>query len=193
MAKYIALSSSFPAALNSQASPPGAYWNALQPLQPRDAKAGKPEMKTTENCQILHHWSNCLVRRQRLAPGEVTPWHLDPFHRVIVVLSGDLVNVESREGGEAELWKITAGEVHWVEPNDRIHRAVNVGKETFEEVVTFFLDRPDAVPQPEEHSKQPRRVRSRLNGSAATRVKVPRPAAEVAARVRIASGCAYLG
>jgi hypothetical protein len=27
---------------------------------------------------------------------------------------------------------------------------VNVGKETFEEVVTFFLDHPEAVPQPEE-------------------------------------------
>jgi hypothetical protein len=31
-----------------------------------------------------------------------------------------------------------------------VHRAVNVGKEVFEEGVTFFLDRPDAVPQPEE-------------------------------------------
>lgn len=41
------------------------------------------------------------------------------------------------------------GEVDGSEPSDRIHRAVNVGKEIFEEVVTFFLDRSDAVPQPE--------------------------------------------
>ena len=45
------------------------------------------------------------------------------------------------------------GEVDWSEPSDRVHRAVNVGKEVFEEVVTFFLDRPDAVPQPEDSSK----------------------------------------
>lgn len=45
------------------------------------------------------------------------------------------------------------GEVDWVEPTERIHHAVNVGKEVFEEVVTFFLDRSDAVPQPAEDSK----------------------------------------
>jgi hypothetical protein len=44
------------------------------------------------------------------------------------------------------------GEVDWVEPTDRTHRAVNVGKEVFEEVVVFFLDRSDAVPQPEDDS-----------------------------------------
>ncbi len=70
-----------------------------------------------------------------------------------VVLSGDLLNVEFRDGGETQPWKVTVGEVNWVEPSDRIHRAVNVGKKTFEEVVTFFLDRPDAMPQPEGDSK----------------------------------------
>ncbi len=103
--------------------------------------------------QVLHHRGNYLVRRQRLAPGEATPWHRDPFHRVTVVLSGDLVNIEFRDGGETQQWKVTVGEVDWVEPSDRVHRAVNVGKEPFEEVVTFFLDRPDAEPQPEDESK----------------------------------------
>ena len=105
---------------------------------------------TINNQQILHHRGNYLVRRQRLAPGEATPWHRDPFHRVTVVLSGDLLKIEFRDGGETLPWKITVGEVDWSEPTDRIHRAVNVGKEIFEEVVTFFLDRPDADPQPEE-------------------------------------------
>ena len=53
--------------------------------------------------------------------------------------------------GEAQSWKISVGEVDWVEPSDRVHHAVNVGKEVFEEVVTFFLDRPEA-PQPEADS-----------------------------------------
>jgi quercetin dioxygenase-like cupin family protein len=103
--------------------------------------------------QVLHHRGNILVRRQRLAPGEATPWHRDPFHRVTVVLSGDLLNIEFRDGGETLPWQVTVGEVDWPEPNDRVHRAVNVGKQLFEEVVTFFLDRPDAVPQPPDGSE----------------------------------------
>jgi hypothetical protein len=57
-----------------------------------------------------------------------------------------LLTIEFRDGGEPQSWKITVGEVDWVEPGDRVHRAVNVGKEVFEEVVTYFLDRPDAMP-----------------------------------------------
>lgn len=106
-------------------------------------------MKTLGNVEILHHRGNYLVRRQRLAPGEASPWHRDPFHRVTVVLSGDLLKIEFRDGGESLEWKVSVGEVDWSEPSDRVHRAVNIGKEVFEEVVTFFLDRSDAVPQPE--------------------------------------------
>jgi len=83
--------------------------------------------------ELLHHHGNYLVRRLRLAPGEATPWHRDPFHRVTVVLRGDVLDIEFRDGGETQAW--------------------NVGKETFEEVTTFFLDHPEAVPQPEEESE----------------------------------------
>ena len=60
-----------------------------------------------------------------------------------MVLSGDLLNIEYRDGGETPLGKITVGEVDWSEPSDHFHRAVNVGQEVFEEVITFFLDRSD--------------------------------------------------
>lgn len=76
-----------------------------------------------------------------------------PFHRVTVVLSGDLLNIEFRDGGKTLPCTVTAGEVDWSEPSTRVHRAVNVGKQVFEEVVTFFLDRPDAVPQPRADSE----------------------------------------
>jgi quercetin dioxygenase-like cupin family protein len=109
-------------------------------------------MAQTGDQQVLHHRGNYLVRRQRLLPGEATPWHRDPFHRVSVTLSGDQLNIEFRDGGDTEPSKVSAGEVDWLEPSDRVHRAVNVGKEVFEEVVVFFLDRPDAVPQPEDDS-----------------------------------------
>lgn len=88
-------------------------------------------MKTTANVEVLHHRGNYLVRRQRLAPGEATPWHRDPFHRVTVVLSGDLLRIEFRDGGNTLEWKVNVGEVDWSEPSDRIHRAVNIGKEVF--------------------------------------------------------------
>ena len=107
-------------------------------------------MELTGQPQVLHHRGNYLVRRLRLAPGQATSWHRDPFHRVTVVLSGDRLDIEFRDGGDTQGWEITVGEVDWSEPSERVHRAVNTGKETYEEVVTFFLDRPEAVPQPEE-------------------------------------------
>jgi hypothetical protein len=76
----------------------------------------------------------------------------DPFHRVTVVLSGDILDIEFQDGAETERSTITVGEAHWLEPSDRVHRAVNVGTQTFEEVTTFFLDRPDAPHQPEVES-----------------------------------------
>jgi quercetin dioxygenase-like cupin family protein len=106
-------------------------------------------MANAANQQVLHHRGNVLVRRQKLGPGEASPWHRDPFHRVTVVLSGDLLKIEFRDGGEAVTCKVTPGEVEWSEPGERVHRAVNAGEEVFEEVVTFFLDVPDADPQPE--------------------------------------------
>src|SRR5574340_508478 len=106
-------------------------------------------MQKSVQQQVLFHRGNYLVRRQRLQPGESTPWHRDPYHRVTVVLSGDLLSIEFRDSEETLSWKVTPGEVDWSEPSERVHRAINTGNKVFEEVVTFFLDRPDADPQPE--------------------------------------------
>lgn len=80
--------------------------------------------------EILFHHGTTMVRRLRLAPGEAMPWHRDPCQRVAVVLRGDLLSIE--------------------EPTERIHRAVNIGKQRYEQVTVFLLDRPDAVAQPTE-------------------------------------------
>lgn len=69
-------------------------------------------MNPKANVEVLHHRGTFLVRRQRLTPGEATPWHRDPFHRVTVVLSGDLLKIEFRDGGETKMWKITVGEIN---------------------------------------------------------------------------------
>jgi quercetin dioxygenase-like cupin family protein len=98
--------------------------------------------------EVLHRRGTTLVRRLRLAPGAATPCHHDPFHRVTVVLRGDALAIEYQDGSAGERFEVKAGQADWDEPTDRVHRGVNVGAEPYEEVTVFFLDRPDAVPQP---------------------------------------------
>lgn len=98
--------------------------------------------------ETLHRRGTTLVRRLRLGPGESTPWHRDPFHRVTVVLAGDALAVEYRDGGPRETFDVAPGQADWDEPTERMHRGVNIGKLPYEEIAIFFLDRPDAVPQP---------------------------------------------
>jgi len=77
--------------------------------------------------EIVFHHGTTMVRRLRLAPREAMPWHRDPFHRVAVVLGGDALLIEYRDGGETVVVQIAAGQVDWKEPSARVHRAVNVG------------------------------------------------------------------
>ena len=98
--------------------------------------------------QILHRRDKTLVRRLTLAPGEATPWHRDPFHRVSIVLSGDALAIEYRDVDKRDHFRLRAGQADWDEPTDLVHRARNVGEEAYEEVTIFFLDHPDAIPQP---------------------------------------------
>jgi hypothetical protein len=98
--------------------------------------------------ETLYHRGTTHVRRLRLAPGEALPWHRDPFHRVTVILHGDAIAIEYRDGGQRERFEVKPGQVDWDEPTECIHRGVNVGAESYEEITIFFLDRPDATPQP---------------------------------------------
>ena len=65
-----------------------------------------------------------------------------------VVLQGDLLSIEYRDGGESQRTK--SRRVEWEEPTAHVHRAVNVGTQPYEQVTVFLLDRPDAVAQPTE-------------------------------------------
>ena len=98
--------------------------------------------------ETINRRGTTLVRRLVLEPGESTAWHSDPFHRVTVTVRGDALAIEYRDGGEPQRISVFPGEADWDEPTDRGHRAVNIGVTTYEEVAIFFLDRPDAVPQP---------------------------------------------
>jgi quercetin dioxygenase-like cupin family protein len=82
------------------------------------------------------------VHRARLEPGEASPWHVDSFHRVTVVLQGEQLRIEYQDGGEPELVPVVAGQVDWDEPSTpRVHRAVNSGQLPYEEVVVVLIGR----------------------------------------------------
>ena len=98
--------------------------------------------------ETLSRRGTTLVRRLILEPGEATAWHLDPFHRFTVVVRGEALAIEYRDGAQPERFAVFPGQADWDAPTDRGHRAVNVGATTYEEVAIFFLDRPDVVPQP---------------------------------------------
>ena len=98
--------------------------------------------------EIIHRRDTTLVRRLRLEPGEATIWHRDPYHRVSVILSGDALSIEYRDGGPADRFQLQPGQVDWDEPMERLHRGVNTGAQRYEEVTVFLLDSPDADPQP---------------------------------------------
>ena len=82
------------------------------------------------------------VHPSRLEPGEASPWHVDSFHRVTVVLQGEQLRIEPQDGGEPKLVPVVAGQAHWDEPSaPLVHRAVNSGQLPYEEVVVTFIGR----------------------------------------------------
>jgi quercetin dioxygenase-like cupin family protein len=97
--------------------------------------------------EVLFEKGTSLVRRLRLEPSDRMPWHVDPYHRVSVVLRGDRLEIEYRDGGEPQTVSVHAGQVDWDEPTDRPHRAHNVGA-TYEEVTIFFRDQEGEAHQP---------------------------------------------
>jgi quercetin dioxygenase-like cupin family protein len=107
--------------------------------------------------EILYRRKAVLVRRMRLEPGEASRWHRDACHRVTVVLSGEHLAIEFRSGGPPHESRIRAGQVDWDKPSSRVHRAVNVGRDRYEEVVTFLLAYSGQNPQPSSLSRTRRR------------------------------------
>ena len=77
------------------------------------------------------------------------PWHTDTCSRYSVVIRGESLGIEFRDSGELKSFPVHPGMAGWDEPQSRVHRGVNVGSVPYEEVVIFFLDDPDADPQPE--------------------------------------------
>jgi quercetin dioxygenase-like cupin family protein len=99
--------------------------------------------------ELFRHGTTA-VRRLTLNPGGAVAWHRDPHHRVAVVLEGDILEIEFRDSDQRIGVEIHPGQTEWEEPSSRIHRAINVGQKTYQQITIFLRDRPDADPQPHE-------------------------------------------
>ena len=99
--------------------------------------------------ELLYEKGIVLVRRTILEPGESSPWHTDACDRMTVILSGDRLGIEFRDGSGVHECDVRAGQVDWDEPTSVVHRATNVGRKRYEEVVTFFLSEPGQDPHPD--------------------------------------------
>ena len=100
--------------------------------------------------QIITERDDLLVRRLVLEPGEAMPWHRDTCRRFSVIVRGDRLSIEMRDTAECEVFAVHPGLAEWDDPEPRVHRGINSGTSTYEEVVLFFLDPPGIDPQPEE-------------------------------------------
>jgi quercetin dioxygenase-like cupin family protein len=98
--------------------------------------------------EILSRRGPIVVRRLILEPGETTRWHVDPWHRTTVVVRGEALAIEYRDGQPGPRIDVSPGMSDWDAPSDRVHRAVNIGRTTYEEVAIFFVEGPESEPQP---------------------------------------------
>ena len=99
--------------------------------------------------ETISQRTDLIIRRHILEPGEALPWHSDLCHRFSVVIRGEAIAIEYRDSKEIETITVHAGLADWDAPHPKIHRAINIGKVPFEEIIIFFIDKPGMEPQPE--------------------------------------------
>ena len=99
--------------------------------------------------ETISQRTDLIIRRHILEPGEALPWHSDLCHRFSVTIHGEAIAIEYRDTKEIETITVHPGLVGWDAPEQKVHRAINIGKVPYEEVIIFFIDKPDMEPQPE--------------------------------------------
>ncbi len=98
--------------------------------------------------ETISEQDDMVIRRLELSPGEMMYWHTDSCKRFSVVVRGSRLAIEYLESTEIHEFDVYPGLADWDEPDSKIHRAINRGKDTYEEVVTFYRTSADVDPQP---------------------------------------------
>ena len=102
----------------------------------------------TMTIETITETDELVIRRLILAPGEAMSWHTDSCHRFSVVVRGSRLAIEYRDSEAIVEVKVHPGLADWDTPNPRVHRAINMGPDAYEEVVTFYRSGRDIDPQP---------------------------------------------
>lgn len=68
--------------------------------------------------EILFHYGATMVRRLRLATVRLSRGIAIRFTALPVVLHGDVLSIEYRDGGKSQRVEITPGQVDWEETTD---------------------------------------------------------------------------
>jgi hypothetical protein len=98
--------------------------------------------------ETIDQRAGLLIRRHILEPGESLPWHTDLCHRLSVIIRGEVIAIQYRGSQEIKTIPVHPGLADWDAPQSKVHRAINIGKVPYEEVIIFFTDKPDMEPQP---------------------------------------------
>jgi len=99
--------------------------------------------------ETISQRTDLIIRRHILEPGEALPWHSDLCHRFSVVIHGEVIAIEHRDSKEITTITVHPGLADWDAPQPKVHRAINIGKVPFEEIIIFFINKPGMEPQPE--------------------------------------------
>ncbi len=98
--------------------------------------------------ELLTEEETLVIRRMKLEPGEAMHWHHDVCRRFTVVVQGSRLGIEYLNDSEDIEFDVFPGMTGWDEPESQVHRAVNRGADTYEEVVTFYRENSSIDPQP---------------------------------------------
>ncbi len=98
--------------------------------------------------EIITERADLVISKQTLAPGETGHWHKDNCSRFTVVVAGDKLGIEYRDTAEVVEVDVQPGTNGWDEPEDKVHRAINVGAVEYVEIVTFYRNDASVIPQP---------------------------------------------
>lgn len=98
--------------------------------------------------EVIAERDDLVIHRMVLDPGEATFWHTDACERCSVIVRGSRLAIEFQGDGQVVEFGVTAGTTGWDEPEQRVHRAINRGRDVYEEVVTFYRSSREVEPQP---------------------------------------------
>lgn len=107
----------------------------------------KPHVQVVK-IETITERDDLVIWKMTLSPGEASHWHTDSCSRFTVIVSGDKLGIEFRDQTERVEIDVEPGTNGWDEPEDKVHRAVNIGIDEYVEIVTFYRDNKSIVPQP---------------------------------------------